>query len=72
MNSEWPKEWGCVQQCTARLRFTAMGDCQDEEFRSFEKNAWAFIKVVDISRVTSFEIIMQKGYKPELFRGHAK
>lgn len=42
------------------------------EFRRSEKNAWAFIKVVDISRVTSFEIIMQTGYKPELFRGHAK
>lgn len=72
MNSEWPDEWGCVRQCIARLGFTATGDCRDEGFRRSEKNARAFIKVVDISRVTSFEIIMQKGYKPELFRGHAK
>lgn len=40
--------------------------------RGLKKNAWAFIKVVDMSGVTSFEIIMQKGYKPVLFRGHAK
>lgn len=72
MSSEWLEERGYVRQCIARLGFAATGDCRDEEFRRSEKIAWAFVKVVDISRVTSFEIIMQEGYKPELFRGHAK
>lgn len=72
MSSEWQEEWGCAQQSIARLGFTATGDCCDAELRRSEKNAWAFIKVVDISRVTSLEIIKQKEYKPELFRGHAK
>lgn len=72
MSSEWSEERGCVRQCIARLGFAATGDCRGGEFRRSEKNAWAFIKVVDISGVTSFEIIMQKGYKPELFREHAK
>lgn len=72
MSSGWPEEWGCFRQRTSRLGFGATGDCQDKKFRRSEKNAWAFIKVVDITGVTSSEIIMQKGYKPELFRGHAK
>lgn len=41
MSSEWQKEWGCAQQCIARLGFTATGDCQDAELRRSEKNAWA-------------------------------
>lgn len=41
MSSEWQEEWGCAQQCIARLGFTATGDCRDAELRRSEKNAWA-------------------------------